>query len=101
MGAHDGSDVAVYATGPMAHLLHSTHEQHYIFHVMSYAACLDKDARHCTTPPPPLKNKCPQRACGEPIFKARHAEVNQSGSHQPHISTALLLTIVAFLAWII
>ena len=38
--SHDGTDVAIYATGPMAHLFHRTHEQHYIFHVMAYAASL-------------------------------------------------------------
>ncbi len=38
--AHDATDVPVYAAGPMAHLLHSTHEQSYIFHMMKFAACL-------------------------------------------------------------
>ena len=38
--AHDGTDVPIYATGPMAHLFHTTHEQHYIFHAMTHAACL-------------------------------------------------------------
>ena len=38
--AHDGSDVPIYATGAMAHLFHTTHEQHYIFYAMTYAACL-------------------------------------------------------------
>ncbi|XP_037025611.1 alkaline phosphatase [Bradysia coprophila] len=36
--AHTGSDVAVYAIGPMAHLIHKVHEQSYIAHVISYAA---------------------------------------------------------------
>ena len=39
--SHDGSDVPIYAAGPMAHLFHTTHEQNYIFHVMTYAACLE------------------------------------------------------------
>ncbi|XP_063234131.1 alkaline phosphatase-like [Bacillus rossius redtenbacheri] len=37
---HTGVDVAVYATGPMAHLFHSLHEQNYVAHVMAYAARL-------------------------------------------------------------
>ncbi|XP_050344281.1 alkaline phosphatase-like [Nymphalis io] len=35
---HGGGDVIVYARGPYAHLFHSIHEQHYVFHVLSYAA---------------------------------------------------------------
>ena len=39
---HDATDVPIYATGAMAHLFHTTHEQHYIFHAITYAACLGK-----------------------------------------------------------
>ncbi|XP_075236104.1 alkaline phosphatase-like [Lycorma delicatula] len=35
---HGGSDVVVYAKGPMAHLFHSVHEQNYVAYVMAYAA---------------------------------------------------------------
>ncbi|CAG4961495.1 unnamed protein product [Colias eurytheme] len=35
---HGGGDVAVYARGPHAHLFHNVHEQHYVFHAISYAA---------------------------------------------------------------
>ncbi|XP_069961261.1 alkaline phosphatase-like [Cherax quadricarinatus] len=35
---HGGEDVAIWAAGPMAHLLHRTHEQHYVAHVMAHAA---------------------------------------------------------------
>jgi alkaline phosphatase len=34
---HAGEDVAIYARGPWAHLIHSTHEQNYIYHVMRHA----------------------------------------------------------------
>lgn len=34
---HGGEDVAIYASGPQAHLLHGTMEQHVIFHIMKEA----------------------------------------------------------------
>ncbi len=39
--SHAGEDVAIYAKGPWAHLFSSTHEQHYIYHVMRHAAGLE------------------------------------------------------------
>uniref|UniRef100_A0A8D0GJB1 Alkaline phosphatase n=1 Tax=Sphenodon punctatus TaxID=8508 RepID=A0A8D0GJB1_SPHPU len=44
---HGGEDVAVFAKGPMAHLLHGVHEQNYIPHVMAYAACIGQNKDHC------------------------------------------------------
>ncbi|XP_073426267.1 alkaline phosphatase-like [Dendrobates tinctorius] len=44
---HGGEDVAVFAKGPMAHLLHGVHEQNYIPHVMAYAACIGENRDHC------------------------------------------------------
>lgn len=44
---HGGEDVAVFAKGPMAHLLHGVHEQNYIPHVMAYAACIGQNRDHC------------------------------------------------------
>ncbi|XP_034951620.1 alkaline phosphatase-like [Chelonus insularis] len=35
---HGGGDVAIYAKGPFAHLIHSTHEQNYIAYVIGYAS---------------------------------------------------------------
>ncbi|KAG8569554.1 hypothetical protein GDO81_014457 [Engystomops pustulosus] len=46
---HGGEDVAVFAKGPMAHLLHGVHEQNYIPHVMAYASCVGQNQDHCTT----------------------------------------------------
>lgn len=37
---HGGEDVAIYAQGPMSHLIHGVQEQSYIAHVMAYAACI-------------------------------------------------------------
>lgn len=36
--AQAGSDVTIYATGPMAHLVQRVHEQSYVAHLISYAA---------------------------------------------------------------
>lgn len=46
---HDGGDVAVYASGPFAHLFQGSQEQSYIAHVLSYAMCLGRysDQPHC------------------------------------------------------
>lgn len=48
---HAGEDVAVFAVGPMSHLFGGTHEQSYIAHVMSFAACLHQFSKesHCTS----------------------------------------------------
>lgn len=46
-GTHDGQDVAVYARGPMSHLLTGVHEQHYINYVMTYAACVGRHKHKC------------------------------------------------------
>lgn len=54
---HGGEDVAIYAKGPMAHLFHGVKEQHYIAHVMAYAACL-----HPYTDCPPELNSAPRLA---------------------------------------
>lgn len=46
---HGGEDVAIFARGPMAHLLHGVHEQNYIPHVMAYAACIGANRDHCAS----------------------------------------------------
>ncbi|XP_069878487.1 intestinal-type alkaline phosphatase-like [Dipodomys merriami] len=48
---HGGEDVAVFARGPQAHLLHGVQEQNYIAHVMAFAACLEPYT-DCGLPPP-------------------------------------------------
>ncbi|PAA76423.1 hypothetical protein BOX15_Mlig032661g4 [Macrostomum lignano] len=42
--SHGAEDVPVYAAGPSAYLLHSTHEQSYIGHVVMYALCVGPEA---------------------------------------------------------
>lgn len=46
---HGGDDVAIYASGPMAHLINGVREQNYIAHVFLNAGCLGPYAneRHC------------------------------------------------------
>ncbi|XP_050718083.1 alkaline phosphatase-like isoform X2 [Eriocheir sinensis] len=44
---HGGEDVALWATGPMSHLFHRTHEQHYVAHAMAYAACIGPSEEDC------------------------------------------------------
>ncbi|VAW56156.1 Alkaline phosphatase [hydrothermal vent metagenome] len=36
--SHSAEDVAIYANGPYAHLIHGVQEQNYIYHVMRYAS---------------------------------------------------------------
>ncbi|XP_045223826.2 alkaline phosphatase, placental type isoform X2 [Macaca fascicularis] len=38
---HAGEDVAVFARGPQAHLVHGVQEQSFVAHVMAFAACLE------------------------------------------------------------
>ncbi|XP_071496808.1 alkaline phosphatase-like, partial [Diadema antillarum] len=44
---HGGDDVAIFAVGPMSHLVHGVHEQNYVMHVMQRAACLGTYADDC------------------------------------------------------
>ncbi|XP_053511223.1 intestinal-type alkaline phosphatase-like [Artibeus jamaicensis] len=38
---HGGEDVAVFARGPQAHLVRGVREQHFVAHIMAFAACLE------------------------------------------------------------
>lgn len=46
---HGGDDVAVYATGPYAHLFKASFEQYTIPHVMAYAGCIGDGMTACKT----------------------------------------------------
>ncbi|KAI5930534.1 Intestinal-type alkaline phosphatase [Manis javanica] len=48
---HGGEDVAVFARGPQAHLVHGVQEQSFVAHVMAFAACLEPYAA-CDLAPP-------------------------------------------------
>ena len=44
---HGGEDVAVYASGPWAHLFTGSYEQNVIPHMMAYAACIGNGLKAC------------------------------------------------------
>lgn len=48
--SHGGEEVAIYASGPMSHLLTGVVEQNYIAHVMMYASCIGRNKEHCELP---------------------------------------------------
>ncbi|XP_036176691.1 intestinal-type alkaline phosphatase-like [Myotis myotis] len=48
---HAGEDVAVFARGPQAHLMHGVQEQSVVAHVMAFAACLEPYAACGLAPP--------------------------------------------------
>ncbi|XP_012647075.2 LOW QUALITY PROTEIN: intestinal-type alkaline phosphatase [Microcebus murinus] len=48
---HGGEDVAVFARGPQAHLVHGVQEQSFVAHVMAFAACLEPYT-NCDLAPP-------------------------------------------------
>nr|XP_025134250.1 intestinal-type alkaline phosphatase-like isoform X1 [Bubalus bubalis] len=44
---HAGEDVAVFARGPWAHLVHGVQEQTFVAHVMAFAACVEPYTTYC------------------------------------------------------
>ncbi|KAH9382387.1 hypothetical protein HPB48_008670 [Haemaphysalis longicornis] len=50
---HGGEDVALYAMGPMAHLVRGVLEQHVVGHIIHYAACLGDGTE--------LRSRCDER----------------------------------------
>jgi len=73
---HGGDDVGIWAAGPMAHLFHGVHEQSYIGHVMSYAACIG---------PHQINDRCPKA-------KAESGSQDQRGA----FFLALISVVLAF-----
>lgn len=45
--SHAGDDVAVYSSGPFAHLFRGVFEQNVIPHIMAYAACIGNGLKAC------------------------------------------------------
>jgi len=46
-GTNGADDVPIYASGPMAHLIHKVHQQSYIGHVIRYASCIGGVTSQC------------------------------------------------------
>ncbi|KAM7339646.1 hypothetical protein ACRRTK_000261 [Alexandromys fortis] len=57
---HSGEDVAIFARGPQAHLVHGVQEQNYIAHVMAFAGCLEPYT-DCGLAPPAGRNGAASR----------------------------------------
>ena len=65
--SHGGEDVAVFARGPQAHLVHGVQEETFVAHLMAFAGCVEpytdcnlpdpagvSDAAHLAASPPSL-----------------------------------------------
>ena len=68
---HGGDDVAIFAIGPQAHMFQGVYEQHYIAHVIAYAACIGPG--HCfrdeTTPTSTTKSFArPNLFINDPVY---------------------------------
>ena len=61
---HAGEDVAVFARGPWAHLMHGVQEQTFVAHVMAFAACVEPYTTDCHPQPPTIPmDTAHQAAC--------------------------------------
>ena len=65
---HDGSDVAVFASGPFSHLFQGVQEQSYIAHVLAYAMCIGHytNQAHCGQSSR-AEEQAPGQSLGEPL----------------------------------
>ncbi|XP_004868185.1 intestinal-type alkaline phosphatase-like isoform X2 [Heterocephalus glaber] len=70
---HSGEDVAVFARGPQAHLMHGVQEQSYIAHLMAFAGCLE-----------------PYTACGLLPPGQRGDQTGDKSSAAPSLSPSLV-----------
>ncbi|XP_050607088.1 intestinal-type alkaline phosphatase [Macaca thibetana thibetana] len=61
---HGGEDVAVFARGPQAHLVHGVQEQSFVAHVMAFAACLEPYTACDLAPPAGTTNTAPPAPAG-------------------------------------
>lgn len=73
--SHGGDDIPILATGPMAHLFHSVHEQSYIAHVMRYASCVGGVDELC-------KELLPDESSQEKTVTFLGYQLDQSGTEK-------------------
>lgn len=86
---HAGEDVAIFARGPQAHLVHGVQEQNYIAHVMAFAGCLEPYT-DCGLAPPAGQSS--------PITPGQiNTEVTNSAAHQGTIQLSLQLLVSTLL----
>ncbi|XP_023577984.1 intestinal-type alkaline phosphatase-like [Octodon degus] len=76
---HGGEDVAVFARGPQAHLMHGVQEQSYVAHLMAFAGCLE-----------------PYTACG---LRQPSLSSNPSSNHGGNCSSAAAHLSLSLVAW--
>ncbi|XP_060224768.1 intestinal-type alkaline phosphatase 1-like [Meriones unguiculatus] len=84
---HGGEDVAIFARGPQAHLVHGVHEQNYIAHVMAFAGCLEPYT-DCGLAPP-----ADQSGAVTPGHSTTRDEVTNSAAGQATVLLSLKLVI--------
>ena len=67
---HGCEDMAVFARGPRAHLVHGVQEQSFVAHVLAFAVCLEPYATDCDLPAPsgPTAAGHPGPAAGAPLL---------------------------------
>ncbi|KAM5266731.1 intestinal-type alkaline phosphatase-like [Hipposideros larvatus] len=90
---HGGDDVAVYARGPQAHLVHGVQEQTFVAHVMAFAACLEPYTA-CGLAPPGSSPASPTAGPGARPTDAAHPGP-AAGASLTLLAGALLLLLGA------
>lgn len=95
---HAGEDVAIYASGPFAHLFTSVHEQHYIAHVIRYAACFGGGKQVCTdaaSPDPHTSNVDPHSSSSSPYSTSPDSCGDATNSSKINIMLMVISLITA------
>ncbi|XP_004427843.1 PREDICTED: intestinal-type alkaline phosphatase-like [Ceratotherium simum simum] len=95
---HGGEDVAVFARGPQAHLVHGVQEQTFVAHVMAFAACLEPYTACDLSPPATSTDDPDSNATDAPHANptaAAHPGPASGPLSLPGLAGALLLLLVS------
>ena len=65
--SHGGEDVAVFARGPQAHLVHGVQEETFVAHVMAFAGCVEPYT-DCNLPAPSSLSDAAHLAASPPLL---------------------------------